>query len=102
MTILNTTLQVPRVGDRIFVPTAGYIGHGVDDVQGGKATVSLVKDGTSGGRTVPFVSVKELPGRSYNWEVLGAKQEELKGQFGEGQARPDPDYSAEFNKPDFL
>jgi len=74
----------PSVGDQIYVPTSWYIDRGEDDVHGGLATVVEVKDS--------FVTVAELPGRSFNWDWLQKHQEKLKKQFGNYRAHPDPDY----------
>jgi hypothetical protein len=38
------------------------------------------------------VTVKEHPGRGYNWKWLVEEQGDLKKEFGKKRARPDPDY----------
>ena len=81
-------IKTPSVGDTIYVPTALYVGHGKDDIAGGKATVSEVE---CEGKYV-WVSVSQLPGRKYNWYYLDTRQEELKAKYGESAAHPDPDY----------
>lgn len=89
---------VPKVGDKIYVPTSLYVYHGRDDVQGGLATVTKVEPGISGGRQVHYVAVKEHPGHNYNWEgYLGPDQEKLKARFAGQVAHEDPDDRPEFN-----
>jgi hypothetical protein len=90
--------MTPNVGDTIYVPTALYLSHGVDDFRGGAATVIEVKDSISGGKPAPFVRVAERPETSYNWLFLEPEQEKLKEEFGEERAYPDPDYTPEFNE----
>ena len=83
----------PSVGDDIYVGTSMYIDHGEDDVCGGLAEVTKVEIGMSGGNPkTPFISVKEHPGRGYNWEMLREQQAKLKKEFGKKRAFPDPDY----------
>ena len=91
-------MEVPKPGDVIYVDTELYIGHGVDDVRGGKATVSRVQTETLGAREVPFVEVAQNPGSFYNWEHLAEKQAALAAEFGERWAYQDPDDRPEFNE----
>jgi hypothetical protein len=84
-------MKVPKVGDKIYVPTSLHMSRGSDDVLGGLAIVSKVKMGISGGEETPFVSVKEHPNKGYNWKFLSEKQKALKKEFGKQIARPDPD-----------
>ena len=80
----------PQVGDVIYIADSWYIGRG-EDVCGGIATINQVKMGMSAGNRVPFVSVNEVPGHSYNWEFLAARQEELAHRFGSQLAHLCPD-----------
>ena len=86
-----------KPGDKIYVPTALHVYRGIDDVRGGLATVTKVEMNISGGELVPFVEVKEIPNTGYNWELLAQEQEELKQEFGQQVACPDPDFRPEFN-----
>jgi hypothetical protein len=90
-------MRVPKVGDIIYVGSRFYLGHGRDDFVGGQATVTKVEEMMSGGRMVPFVSIKESPTRSFNWEFLEPEQERLRQEFGDQRAHPDPDMRPEFN-----
>ena len=84
-------VDVPRVGDLIYLPTRGSIGHGYDDVKGGVGVVKEVEEGISAGLPAWFVTAHEHPGRSYNWEFLGPEQAEMQKLYGDGWACPDPD-----------
>jgi len=86
-----------KVGDVIYVRGAMFMSHGVDDYVGGKATVSKVEQGMSAGKMVPFVSVREIPGCSMNWNMLAEEQDALRECFGNEWAYPDPDDRPEFN-----
>lgn len=90
-------MKTPKVGDLIYVPTAGYVSHAKDDFQGGLCEVSAVKPGISGGETVPFISIKERPGTQYNWKFLEENQERMEVEFGTARGHPDPDYDPRFN-----
>jgi hypothetical protein len=90
---MNKTINVPKKGDTIYIPTALYVYRGEDDIQGGKATVSKVTE--ENGTT--WVAVEENPGTNYNWKSLSEKQEKLREEFGEQKAYPDPDYRPGFN-----
>ena len=89
--------SIPRPGDEIYVYTSLYLSHGVDDVRGGRATVTRVETEMFGDRSVPFVEVAEHPGWLYNWEHLAEQQTQLAARFGELRARPDPDMRPQFN-----
>lgn len=73
-----------KKGDQIYVDSAMFISRGSDDRVGGLATVTKFENN--------MVSVEEFPGLSWRWEGnLKEKQNELKKQFGENRAHPDPD-----------
>lgn len=94
MTLSTQTTQVPRIGDKVYIPTAGHLSRGVDDRLGGKATVSNVQLILGSN----FIYFHEFPGVSMRWEDnLAEKQEALAKEFGDGLARKDPDHSPEFN-----
>jgi hypothetical protein len=90
-TLLTDPKVAPKVGDIVYVRTSMYIDHGEDDVVGGLAHVEEVKYGTSAGKPTPFVTVREHPGRGYNWEMLAVEQERLAKDFGSKWAYPDPE-----------
>lgn len=81
-------MQLPKIGDKIYVDSHYYISHGSDDVEGGIATVSGV-DKT-------FVETEEHPGHAYNWKFLGPEQEGLKKKFGASKAHACPDIDTPF------
>jgi hypothetical protein len=90
-------MKIPRIGDIISVGSHCYLSHGRDDFVGGQATVTHVVWWRNLGRMVPFVIIKEAPSHRYNWEMLEPAQEQLKQEFGEQWAHPDPDLRPEFN-----
>lgn len=82
----------PEVGQDIYVNSSFHISHGSEDVVGGLAKVTKVERDTSGGKEIWAVSVAEHPGILYNWcGHLEPQQEELKKEFGDKRAYPDPD-----------
>ena len=87
-------MQLPlflKVGDDVYIPSAFYIDRGQDDRVGGLAEVTSIKPSMSAGKMVPFITVKEIPGVTFNWQMLSQEQEKLKAQFGNSRAYPDPD-----------
>ena len=94
-------MNKPKIGDKIYIPSALHMYRGRDDVRGGLATISEVKIS----RSLPknhmnsiFIKVEEVPTTSYNWNILMTKQDGLKEMFGDQVARPDPDDRPEFNQ----
>ena len=83
----------PKIGDHIYVDSSLSISHGSDDFCGGLATISNVKKSMSAGDMVWFIEISESNSRSYNYKMLieTGKQENLKKEFGENKAHPDPD-----------
>jgi len=84
--------DAPKVGDDIYVGSSYYIDHGEDDFEGGLCKVTQVSLGTSAGKKVPFICIKERPGHSYNWEYLKEHQAEWKKEFGKRRGYEDPDF----------
>ncbi len=87
----------PKIGDEIYVPTALYLGHGVDDFEGGLCTISSTYVGVSAGEETLFVEVYERPGIRYNWPILAIRQDELRKEYGERRGHAAPDYDPAFN-----
>lgn len=80
----------PEVGQKIYVPTRCSISNGSSDIRGGRATISEVRKSMSGGQMVWFIDVQEVP-RGFNWsQFLMYDQEELKEQFEDQVACPNP------------
>lgn len=84
-----STDDVPKVdiGDVIVVPSYLYIDRGEDDVCGGLATVVRMKV-EWGSR---WVYVNEVPGRGYNWDIIGPDQDRLAAEYGHLIAEPCPE-----------
>lgn len=82
---------VPEVGQDVYVPTQLYIDRGEDDIRGGLAEVKAVRPNQfrQGDTSLELV---EFPGSSYHWNYLKGLQAELKKEFGNQRAKPDPDY----------
>lgn len=94
-------MKLPKIGDKIYVPTSLYLSHGHDDFEGGIATVSGIhtNDGLPPDHTNYYmVSVKEHPGTKYNLKILLEEQDKLKERFKDQIAHPDPDDRPEFNR----
>lgn len=89
--------QVPEVGDVIYIPSERYLSHGIDDVQGGRTTVTAVEEQRSAGKPMLFVRTQVKPDSWINWAFLEERQQELAARFGEAEAHPDPDERPEFN-----
>lgn len=87
-------MSKPKVGERIYIPSSLYLSHGRDDIQGGWAEVSEVREDKMG---QVRVKVKPFPASEYSWHYLAEKQEEWRREYGEQEARPDPDERSEFN-----
>lgn len=87
-------MRMPEVGEKIYIPTSLYLDHGEDDVHGGLATISGVEYDPDCPNEINriFVSVEEVPGRLYNYQLLLQDQEKLKERYGDQVAYPDPDY----------
>lgn len=93
--------MVPKIGDKIYVPSQWFMSHGVDDFSGGVATVKHIEITKNVGRDVHVVSIEERPGYGYYWEnSIGTegKQEELKKEYGSQIAKPDPDDHPDSNR----
>lgn len=86
--------SLPKVGDDIYVTSAMYMSHGVDDRVGGLAKVTKVTDRNGN----LMVEVAEFPRTSWNWGPLAEQQDSLKAEFGKNRAYPDPDNSPESNR----
>lgn len=70
-------MSIPKVGDRIYVPTD-------DDIVGGLATITYVKLWDGGSRGAIKVHVN--PACSYGWSYLEEEQEELQKEWGDKEA----------------
>lgn len=94
-------MKIPKVGEKIYVPSSLYVYRGRDDFAGGIATISKVELNKFGnGPDKPnycFVNIEERPGVGYNWRSLEEEQKKLKELYGDQIAHPDPDDRPEFN-----
>lgn len=80
-------LPTLKRGDPIYVPTSWYLSRGADDVCGGKATVQRTESRWGS----LWVYVEEVPGRGYNWDLIGPEQAKLTAEYSGKTAHPCPD-----------
>jgi hypothetical protein len=93
------SVDIPKVGDKIYVPTTLYVTHGMDDFIGGICTVAGVRLNDNPEEGVAFVSIEEEPGQWYNWDTyLAPNQEIWKAEFGDQTGHLQPDPRPEFNE----
>jgi hypothetical protein len=87
-------VPLPEIGQDIYIGTSLYIDHGEDDVRGGLAKINGIEYNPGCGNPTNrvFVTVAELPGRSYNYLIAMQEYDERKASYGENRAYPDPDY----------
>ena len=102
-TITTTvTKTIPEVGDIIYVPTQLFLSHGVDDFEGGKATVVYAEPSKhytlADGTPRLEIKIKERPGHGYFWDILEPEQDKLKERFGDRWSYPDPDTHPDANR----
>jgi len=84
----------PKIGDKIYIPSAFYISRGEDDVKGGLATISIIKESDFLAKdhyNYLMIGVRGFEGTLYNYRHLMEKQDKLREQFGEELAAHDPD-----------
>jgi hypothetical protein len=75
-----------KVGDKLYIESEGYIGHGEDDIAGGLATVSEVDDW--------YICFEEVGKHSrYNKVYILNNQEEWSKRYNSQIAHHDPDYT---------
>lgn len=88
-------MKLPKIGDVLYIPGSYHISRGEDDVDGGLATISHVEVSKHLSIThinAVMVKFKELSqASSYNYKMLLEKQEELKEEYGNRIAKPNPD-----------
>lgn len=88
---MKNKLLVPKIGEEIYVWGSYSISNGSNDVAGGKAHITEIREETSGGKNYYRVCVREVPSRSYNYGMLMEQQDSLKKMYGDQEAHPDPD-----------
>lgn len=89
-------VRFPEYREIVYVPTMGYIGHGEDDIRGGKAIVeSVIERETPNEYNKIFVKLFHMSG-TYNWTYLLENQEEWAEKYGDVWARKDPGITTEF------
>ncbi len=91
---VSTITETPTRGQVIYLATHGSDMSPMSDFAGGRATVSNVRMRISCGVETPFVTVEEIPGLEFNWEILAQHQAEYKALYGDRVATPTPDYDS--------
>lgn len=93
-------MKLPKIGEKIYVPSSYYVYRGEDDFDGGIATISKVDIS----KTLPLnhinsimIGIEERKSTMYNYKSLIDEQDELKIQFGNQIAKPNPDLTPDFN-----
>jgi hypothetical protein len=72
----------PSIGRELYIPSSSSFEKSEPAILGGLATIGEVLHCYGD----PFVSLKELPGYSFNFSVLLEQQGELKKTFGRKRA----------------
>ena len=88
---------LPKIGQDVYIPTALYLGHGVDDFRGGLCRIRKIEFGKSAGKECICIEVEENLGTFYNWKLLQEKQKKLAKEYGKRRGYQDPDYRPEMN-----
>jgi len=91
---MNTFTNIPTRGQVIYLPSHASDMSPMSDFTGGRATVSNVRMGISCGVETPFVTVEEIPGLAFNWEILAEHQTEYQELYGDRVATPSPDFES--------
>ena len=78
-------MNIPNVGDVIYVPSSFYIGHD-DDIKGGKIVINSIEEDVSANNLVHFVASDKID-CAWNWEhFLAPIQDKLKNEYGDNWA----------------
>ena len=88
-------MKIPNPGDKLYIPTIKSLHHGIDDIQGGIATVKEVI--SDAGQGCVLVYFEEIPD-GFGLDYLEEHQEDWKELYGLQIAKEDPDYRQEFNE----
>ena len=98
-------MDLPQKGDKIYIPSSLYISHGRDDIKGGLAEITEININRDLGENhfnYCFVGLKGFPKSiKWNYKSLIDQQSELKKEFGDKYAAPDPDLHPSSNPPNY-
>lgn len=95
--------NIPKIGDKIYVPSSFYVYRGEDDFTGGLATITKIEYSDhlpADHMNYIMVGIDSRPTTMYNYRVLMRDQVELEKEYKDSIAHPSPDMSPEFNQPD--
>lgn len=88
--ILRKEKDMVKVGDKLYIESECYIGHGEDDIAGGLATISEIHE-DCGMTMVCFAEVGSYA--RYNLNYIIQHQKEWAEEYAGQTAHPDPDYT---------
>lgn len=95
---MEREIPAPEVGETVYIPNSLHLGHGEDDIRGGKDCVSAVSLEVSAGKPEPFIETKSCPGLWYNWRFLALEQRRLKTIFGDHWASPNSHHDGDWRE----
>lgn len=79
----------PEVGNTIYIPSAIYLDHGEDDIQGGLAVVTHIVWSINSEDWE--IVVEGIPNKYYCWfNYLSRNQDKWAKEYGQQEAKPDP------------
>ena len=89
--------DVPKVTDKVYIPSELHVSHGVDDYKGGLTTISSVEMSKPDDGYI-WIETAFYEAGKFRWDVLKKLQTDLATKFGTEPPKPTPDYRAEFNR----
>lgn len=93
-------MKLPKIGDKIYVPSSYYVFRGEDDFDGGLAEIAKIdisKHLPEEHFNYIMVGITNRPATMYNYKSLLKDQKELKKEFKNQLAKPNPDLRPQFN-----
>ncbi len=91
---------LPKIGDIIYIDSALYLGHGVDDFEGGLSEIAYIKRRRGPDKQWEIKYKIEIePSTTYYCSLKSFfdGQDELRKKFGDKHAHPNPDIDPRFN-----
>ena len=88
--------DLPKVGDKVYIPSEIYVSHGADDIRGGLTAIAKVEVSGPNNKNVWIVTEFDSVTR-YAWPALKDQQAELQKEFGDAAPGAKPDLRPEFN-----
>jgi len=98
---MKDKIKVPKIGDKIYVPSSYYVYRGEDDFEGGLAIIDEIEfsdDLPKDHINYIMVGIDSRKGTMYNYKILLENQTELKKEYKDMIAHSSPDLRPEFNQ----